>query len=128
VIFDTDFLIAHTKGAPSLSKSRARAFLDSLDATEPLLFAQVTWMEFAAGYESQSLAVSQLDQFVMLPFEGSLWWGASRIIRDLGLRGERIGTPDCMIAATAIAYGQSLVTLNQSHFCRIAGLRVIAPV
>ena len=127
MIFDTDFLIAYTKGTPSLSKARARSFLDTLDAGEALLFSQVTWMEFVAGFESLSLADTQLDRFAMLPFTGSLWWGASRIIRDLGRRGQRIGTPDCMIAATALAYGQALVTLNQEHFRRVTGLRVIVP-
>lgn len=44
--------------------------------------------------------------------------------RDLGMRGLTIGTPDCMIAATVLAYGQTIATLNHAHFQRIAGLRL----
>jgi predicted nucleic acid-binding protein len=127
VIFDTDFLVAYTKGTKTLSKARAKAFVATVPAEVLLLFSQVTWMEFVAGYESSVEAARELTSLTMLPFTGGLWWSASRIMRDLGRRGEKIGTPDCMIAATALAYRQSLVSLNQSHFARVAGLRIITP-
>lgn len=127
MIFDTDFLIAYAKGTRTLSKARARAFLDALPDDEPLLISRDTWMEFAAGYEERALAEAETSRFTVLDFDADLWWGSSRIMRDLGRRGLRIGTPDCMIAATALAYDQSLVTLNKSHFMRVTGLRLAAP-
>lgn len=128
MIFDTDFLIACAKGTQALSKARAKAFMDALPDSETLLISRVTWMEFVAGYETLAVAQAALARFTMLDFDGELWWGASRIMRDLGRKGLRIGTPDCMIAATALAYDQPLVTLNRSHFARIAGLRVVRPL
>jgi predicted nucleic acid-binding protein len=127
VIFDTDFLIAYDKGTKRLSKTAARAFIDDLDDLEPLLISRVTWMEFMAGFPQQTSADRKISRFTVLEFDGDLWWIASRIKRDLSRRGLGIGTPDCMIAATAITYGQRLVTLNQTHFSRIAGLAIVAP-
>jgi predicted nucleic acid-binding protein len=83
-------------------------------------------MEFAVGYETKAEADAESRRFTVVEFDSELWFPASRISRDLSRRGQRIGTPDCMIAATAIAYDQSVVTLNHAHFSRIAGLRVEA--
>ena len=127
MIFDTDFLIAYARGSRALTKTRARAFFASLESKEPLLISRVSWMEFVAGYAEEAAAVAELPLVTMVEFDGELWWGASRIIRELGLRRLTIGTPDCMIAATALAYGQTLVTLNHSHFERVVGLKVITP-
>ncbi len=127
MIFDTDFLIAYGKGSKALSKAKARAYVDALPAGEPLLISRVTWMEFAVGYETKAEADSESRRFTVVEFDNELWFSASRISRDLSRRGQRIGTPDCMIAATAIAYGQAMVTLNQAHFSRVNGLRVEAP-
>ncbi len=48
-------------------------------------------------------------------------------MRDLGLRGLSIGTPDCMFATAALAYGLTVLTLNRSHFERVTGLKVSTP-
>ena len=126
MIFDTDFLIAYGKGSKALGKAKARAYVDALPADEPLLISRVTWMEFAVGYETKAEADAESSRFTVVEFDNKLWFPASRISRDLSRRGLRIGTADCMIAATAIAYSQSVVTLNRAHFARIIGLRVEA--
>ena len=41
---------------------------------------------------------------------------------DLRYRGELIGDPDILIAATALHHNLTLVTGNVRHFQRIAGL------
>lgn len=122
MIFDTDFLIAYGKGTKALSKAAARAYVDALPASEPLLISRVTWMEFAAGYATAAEASAESSRFSVLEFDGDLWFAASRIVRELSRRGEKIGTPDCMIAATAIAYGQAVKTLNRAHLGRVKGL------
>ncbi len=126
MIFDTDFLIAYGKGTKALPKARARAYVDALPDDEPLLISRITWMEFAAGYDTRAEADAESRRFSVLEFDDDLWFPTSRIVRDLSRRGLRIGTPDCMIAATAIGYGQPLKTLNRSHFERIGGL-ILAP-
>lgn len=42
-------------------------------------------------------------------------------------KGKRIKTPDAIIAATAMAYGYTLITANEKDFATIKGLRLINP-
>ena len=42
-------------------------------------------------------------------------------------KGKRIKTPDAIIAATALAYGCTLITANEKDFANIKGLRLINP-
>lgn len=46
---------------------------------------------------------------------------------QLQQRGEPIGAHDLWIAATALAHGMAVATLNAAEFSRVNGLRVIAP-
>lgn len=64
------------------------------------------------------------DQLTLLPFgyNESVVYG--RIRRQLVESGDPVADMDLMIAATAIANGLSLVTLNEKHFLRIQGLQV----
>jgi predicted nucleic acid-binding protein len=41
--------------------------------------------------------------------------------------GQPIGAHDLWIAATAVAHGMAVATLNASEFARVSGLHVIAP-
>lgn len=41
---------------------------------------------------------------------------------DLRQRGQRIGDPDVLIAATALHHNLTLVTQNKNYFARIPGL------
>ena len=42
-------------------------------------------------------------------------------------KGKKIKTPDAIIAATALAYGYTLITNNQKDFAHIKGLKIIDP-
>lgn len=42
-------------------------------------------------------------------------------------KGKKIKTPDAIIAATALAYGFTLVTNNEKDFANIKGLKFINP-
>lgn len=46
---------------------------------------------------------------------------------QLELRGEPIGAHDLWIAATALAHGMAVASLNATEFSRVNGLQVIAP-
>jgi len=43
-------------------------------------------------------------------------------------KGKKIKTPDAIIAATALAYGYSLITNNEKDFAGIKGLKIINPM
>lgn len=42
-------------------------------------------------------------------------------------KGEKIKTPDAIIAATAMAYGYTLITCNEKDFPNSNGLKIINP-
>jgi predicted nucleic acid-binding protein len=53
-------------------------------------------------------------------------WRYGEIFRQLQEAGQLIGTNDLWIAATALAYGQPVVTSNAGEFSRVRGLQVIS--
>jgi predicted nucleic acid-binding protein len=42
-------------------------------------------------------------------------------------KSKKIKTPDAIIAATALAYGYTIITANEKDFANIKGLKVINP-
>jgi len=42
-------------------------------------------------------------------------------------KGKKIKTPDAIIAATALAYGYTIITNNEKDFSNIKGLKIINP-
>ncbi len=42
-------------------------------------------------------------------------------------KGKKIKTPDAIIAATALAYGYTIITSNEKDFTNINGLKIINP-
>lgn len=52
----------------------------------------------------------------------------AEIWAQLEQRGQPIGAHDLWIAATALAHGMAVATLNASEFSRVSGLHVIAAV
>ncbi len=42
-------------------------------------------------------------------------------------KGKKIKTPDAIIAATALAYGYTIITNNEKDFAGIKGLKIINP-
>jgi tRNA(fMet)-specific endonuclease VapC len=65
-----------------------------------------------------------LSLFPVLPFDLAAARVHAAIWADLASRGEPIGAHDLQIAATALAAGLALLTVNQRHFDRVAGLEV----
>ena len=50
------------------------------------------------------------------------------IIQCVKLRkGKKIKTPDAIIAATALAYGYTMITNNEKDFAHIEGLKIVNP-
>ena len=83
-------------------------------------------MEFAEGFADDQREKS--DRF-LAPFR-VLWpnadtvWAASRVSRSLSNAGRKIGDHDTWIAALALQHQMPVVTRNEEHFRRVAGLVV----
>lgn len=61
----------------------------------------------------------------VLPFAERGAEKAARLFAALRRAGQRIGERDLLIAATAVANGHTLVTLNRSEFERVPGLTLL---
>lgn len=71
-------------------------------------------------------AVEELASRVdLLPFDEKAARKASEIAKELGSKGEPVGSLDIFIAATAIVNNCALATLNVKDFSRIRGLRLV---
>jgi tRNA(fMet)-specific endonuclease VapC len=60
----------------------------------------------------------------ILPLTDAIVVRAATIYADLHQRGTLIGDADILIAATGLEHGLVVVTNNESHYQRIAGLRL----
>ena len=67
---------------------------------------------------------SLLENLVILDFRGSAAWTFAEISTHLRAAGRPIGDMDALIAATALANGQSIVTRNVAHVAAIPNLVV----
>ena len=85
----------------------------------------ITWGELAAGVENYSQLYGLLKRVRVLSLPMQVAWEASRIDRELSRIGERLGENDTWIAATARAWGMSLVSRDDA-FRRVPGLRVVS--
>ncbi|MFW5895783.1 MAG: PIN domain-containing protein [archaeon] len=121
---DTSFLIDLLSGT-----DRALAMQESLD-DEGIRHsvAPVSGAELAVGAQLGSArdrdeAMALLDSLRWLAFDRSVASRVGRIQARQYDAGHPLGLTDCMIAATAIEHGESLVTAD-GDFERIDGLQV----
>ena len=72
----------------------------------------------------ERIEASLLPNLPVLPFDASAARRYGEIRAELEQRGTPIGDADVRIAAIALAHGLKVVTGNQRHFQRVAGLEI----
>lgn len=130
VILDTSVLVAAERGAV-----RFEALLESL-GEEAVAIAAITASELLhgchragdAGVRARRSAFvdALLDALPVLPFGLPEARRHAELWAELASTGSAIAPHDLLIAATALARGHALVTLNQLEFSRVPGLRLVA--
>jgi len=130
VVLDTSVLIAAERGAV-----RLEALLESL-GEETVAVAAITASELLhgchragdAGVRARRSAFvdALLDALPVLPFGLPEARRHAELWAELARTGTAIGPHDLLIAATALAHGFVLATLNQREFGRVPGLRLVA--
>jgi predicted nucleic acid-binding protein len=119
----SDWIADYLKGRPSA--------VAQLRALEPhgLAISLISYGEIFEGiYFSSDPVLAERDfrQFLraidVLPLNRAIMRHFARIRGELRRRGQIIGDPDLMIAATAIEHDLALITGNRRHFARIAEL------
>ncbi|MGH7533054.1 MAG: type II toxin-antitoxin system VapC family toxin [Gemmatimonadales bacterium] len=130
MIVDTSLLIAAERGAV-----RFEALLDSL-GTDTVAMAAITASELLHGCHRAvdpgvrarraAYVDALLDAIPVLPFGLTEARRHAQLWAELARMGSMIGPHDMLIGATALARGDSVGTLNQREFARIAGLRLLS--
>lgn len=124
MFFDTEFIIALSRGESSKARQHAERFLE--EKTPRALYAsRICWAEVAEGYATLTGSQIALRHFGIVEIDEAIAWQASRLGRDLKGKGHHIGDNDIWIAATALAHGLPLVSNNAKHMGRIKGLELL---
>jgi len=111
------------------------ALLDSL-GEETVAVAAITASELLHGCNRASdpgtrarraaFVDALLDALPVLPFGLPEARRHAELWAELAREGRMIGPHNLLIAATALAQGHALVTINQREFSRVPGLRLVA--
>ena len=114
---------------------RDRTVTSNILKTSPnkIYISAISKYEIACGlYKKPSLSPEfskQLQEFYRLtndlPFTSIAAEMAGEIANNLKKKGQPIGVPDVLIAATAIHENLTLVTSNTKHFQRIEKLEIV---
>ena len=124
-LVDTDWVVDYLKGRTPV--------VDRLHilAPEGLAISLITYGEIYEGiYFGQNSEQHEsgfrnfLRGVVLLPLDRAVMRRFARVRGDLRSKGQLIGDPDLLIAATALHHDLTLLTHNVRHFGRIAGLKV----
>jgi tRNA(fMet)-specific endonuclease VapC len=109
-------------------------FLESL-GSEPVAISSITASELLHGCDRARDAATRvrrsafvdalLEAIPVVPFGLIEARRHAEIWADLAKRGKMIGAHDLIIAATALARGEGVATLNKLEFRHVAGLRVV---
>lgn len=131
VIIDTNLLVAGEKADFDLT-----AFVQALEPDE-VAIAAITVAELLHGVERAvtprikeartQYVEGILDAFPILSYGVAEAREHARIWAHMTSRGTLIGAHDFIVAATALAVGFAVATLNQREFERVPGL-LLAPV
>jgi predicted nucleic acid-binding protein len=125
MLFDSAFLI-HAAGQRGRKLQTAAEVLLRSNLDAPLYTSRVCWAEFAEGCSTSGEVAAGLHRFTVIEIDEVIAWSASRVARELKATGRHIGDNDIWIAATALAHGLPLVSLNARHFGRVSGLKVVS--
>ena len=130
-LIDTSVFIAMERMQKPLSE-----LARSLDG-DLVAIASITASELLVGYHrsqgtfrrKQKLEFIEivLLEFDVIPFDLDVARVHAELGAELRTAGQTIGPHDLIIAATAVAFGFDILTLNVRHFDRVPGLQVDLP-
>jgi predicted nucleic acid-binding protein len=126
LILETTFLVDLDRELLAARPGPASAFLDAHSGERlHLTFAVAGELAAGPGLQGRAQWEQLIGPFEVLPATADVCWQYGRAYRYLATNGLAIGANDLWIAATALAFGKSLVTRNVRDFQRVPGLEVV---
>ncbi|MDT8369745.1 MAG: PIN domain-containing protein [Longimicrobiales bacterium] len=132
VLIDTSVLVAHERGHLDLDRIADEQLRDRAD--DPFFISVITVSELLHGAHRARDRVRRarrtafvegvIEVFPTLQIDLMTARTHADLGADLAANGTPVGTHDLWIAASAVARGLSLVTLNLREFERVPGLEV----
>jgi tRNA(fMet)-specific endonuclease VapC len=125
-MLDTDICSYLIKNRPPELKA---VFVGYRQRQDTLCISVMTYAELLYGLENKPSQKLEHDFNAFVDLVKVIEWTRdaakkyAQIRNDLNNRGEPIGSMDTLIAAAALAVDATLVTNNEKHFSRIAGLK-----
>lgn len=120
-----------------IAVERRSISVDSIDVTEELAVSVLTLGEIMVGaYQvpkqtSRDRAMQTCrwikDSYRVFDLGSQAILKYAELTADLNKSDRQIGAIDRLIAATALAEGFGVLTMDSEHFKRVEGLRVVAP-
>jgi predicted nucleic acid-binding protein len=120
LLLDTSFLVLYEAELAARRLGPARLFLRSRPA-EPVAISLISLGEFAEGFVSPAEVEAFLSHFRVLQISRAIAYRMAALQSNLP---QKLGENDAWIAATAIAYGATLVG-RDTAFARVPRLNYI---
>jgi predicted nucleic acid-binding protein len=127
-LVDTDWVVAYLKGNKEVVE------LLNQHANEGLAISLITYGEIYEGIYYGRDAKAHERGFLaflrgvnVVPLNRTIMKRFARIRGELRAKGQIIGDPDILIAATALQHDLTLLTFNLRHFSRISDLKTYQP-
>jgi predicted nucleic acid-binding protein len=120
-LLDTGLIIRHLRG-----QRRAVQLMRGLSKAGRLGIASITRLEIHAGmHPNEKFATRKLlSRFLTIDLDKETADRSGDLIYQARTQQISLSVPDAIIAATAVQHNLTLVTLNQSDFENIPGLRL----
>lgn len=120
ILVDSDVLIAHLRGL----RAARDWMLDARRATGRLATSVVSVTEVAGGMRAgeRREVTALLASLRVVPVSEHVAWRAAELMRAYRRSHAAIGLGDYLVAATALAEGCEVATLNVRHFPMFGGL------
>lgn len=125
ILLDTSVLVEHFRKKDKTSTY----FFQLSEQHDTFAISTITHYEILSGSNDLQDAFWDLlfSTLVILPFDIACSTESAKIYKILKAKGLLIDLADLTIAATAIAHGLTIATLNTKHFARVDALNMIAP-
>ena len=119
MILDTSIIVDLLRG-----ESATRDTIARLEKEHVLKVSAITVFELELYVPTQKMNLI-LKRVKVIPITAEIAQYAGQICKKLIEVGKEIDKEDCLIAATALAQKEPVVTKNRNHFSRISGLTVV---